>query len=93
MSGTTDPTTKVVPAQLSFLSIYNPSFARSDETFGDQIVFWHSKDSKSKRKIIGKDVGRDEHKESDDRQRQIGLARGMVALAGYGNRTFMDPRA
>ena len=37
MSSTEVP--RVVPAQLSFLAIYNPALGDSDETFHKQIVF------------------------------------------------------
>src|SRR4051812_33161965 len=33
----------VVPAQLAFLAIYNPTLGPTDETFADQLVFWYSR--------------------------------------------------
>ncbi len=32
----------VVPAHLSYLAIYNPTLGPTDETVGDQIVFYYS---------------------------------------------------
>lgn len=34
---------RVVPAHLSYLAIYNPSLGPTDETLGDQIVFYYSR--------------------------------------------------
>ncbi len=36
-------TSRVVPAQLSYLAIYNPSLGPTDETVRDQIVFYYSR--------------------------------------------------
>ena len=33
----------VVPAQLAFLAIYNPTLGPTDDTFADQLVFWYSR--------------------------------------------------
>ena len=61
---------RVVPAHVSFLAIYNPSLSTSDETLRDQIVFYYgaeeqrrsegSKPLRSARKNV------DTHKESED---------------------------
>lgn len=34
---------RVIPARLSYLAIYNPSLGPTDETVGDQIVFYYSR--------------------------------------------------
>ncbi|KAF2662295.1 hypothetical protein K491DRAFT_585554 [Lophiostoma macrostomum CBS 122681] len=81
MSSMTIP--KVVPAQLSFLAVYNPSLGTSDETFHNQIVFYYSKAAKARAKIDGSNT----HEESELREqeneklRQVGLAQGMVGFA------------
>jgi hypothetical protein len=48
MSSTAIP--KVVPAQLSFLAVYNPSLGVRDETFHQQVVFYYSKAAKARSK-------------------------------------------
>lgn len=80
-------TTTVVPAQLGFLAIYNPSLGTTDETMEDQIVYYssvlHPSSSSRKQRRSGgatttaeqPDGGREDRNE---RLRQIGLAQGMV---------------
>ncbi|KAK5138304.1 hypothetical protein LTR08_003365 [Meristemomyces frigidus] len=89
------PSTRVVPAQLAFLAIYNPSLGPTDETFADQCVFWYSRAAqearaaakKTKRSdAAGGDAAREEENE---KLRQIGLAQGMVDFA----RSFSDGEA
>lgn len=82
---------KVIPAQLSFLSIFNPSLGKTDETFGDQILFYYSravKESKAASKANGAaETSEAELREQEnERLRQIGLAQGMVDFA----RTFAN---
>ena len=86
MSSTIWPT-KVTPAQLSFLAIYNPSLGPTDETFADQCVFWYSRPA-VKPKAGSKRHGRSETADGDaareaenEKLRQIGLAQGMVDFA------------
>ncbi|KAJ5084388.1 hypothetical protein NUU61_008967, partial [Penicillium alfredii] len=74
----------VVPAQLSFLAIYNPTLGPTDETLEDQIVFYTSRsnrlqdvDESTTEEEVGKTVGH----EKNERLRQIGLAQGMVSFA------------
>lgn len=83
MSSTSVP--KVIPAQLSFLAIYNPSLGTSDETFHDQIVFYYSKAAKARSKIDGKNpqAERDLREQENEKLRQVGLAQGMVGFARY----------
>ncbi|KAE8147288.1 hypothetical protein BDV25DRAFT_160682 [Aspergillus avenaceus] len=73
----------VVPAQLSFLTIYNPLLGPTDETLHDQIVFYTSRSDRVRRgessatEGNGKEIGDEWNK----RLRQIGLAQGMVSFA------------
>jgi First Longin domain of INTU, CCZ1 and HPS4 len=82
---------KVVPAQLGFLAIYNPSLGTTDETIENQIVYYSSSDlpHRSRQRALQKpddDALREEHNEQ---LRQIGLAQGMVEFG----RSFSDGRA
>lgn len=74
----------VIPAQLSYLAIYNPSLGPTDETIADQIVFYTSKSSYARR-IDGSTAEGEANKcledEENERLRQIGLAQGMVNFA------------
>ena len=83
MSGTAKITNTVVPAQLSFLAIYNPSLGNNDEAIYDQVVYYHSsKATKARRRTITAAESSEESKEErNERLRQIGLAQGMVDFA------------
>lgn len=83
MSSTAVP--KVVPAQLSFLAIYNPALGDSDETFHTQIVFYYSKAAKARSKIDGKNTQTEQglRERENEKLRQVGLAQGMVGFARY----------
>ncbi|CAI7614690.1 unnamed protein product [Penicillium glandicola] len=74
----------VVPAQLSYLAIYNPTLGPTDETIADQIVFYTSKSSHARR-IDGSTAEGEGNKcledEENERLRQIGLAQGIVNFA------------
>lgn len=85
MSNTEEPLTKAVPAQLAFLTIYNPSLGTNDETLDDQIVYYTSKYAR------GKGHRREELSSEDrnERLRQIGLAQGMVDFG----KNFSDGRS
>ena len=81
---------KVVPAQLSFLAIYNPAFGQTDETAHDQIFYYFAKRDLDKQRKhgdaqAGRSKGASEDESVDDahneRLRQVGLARGMVEFA------------
>ncbi|EXJ86200.1 hypothetical protein A1O1_06570 [Capronia coronata CBS 617.96] len=100
MSSYNSHSSRIVPAHVSYLAIYNPSLGSTDETVGDQIVFYHSakleaeherrskqrvSSSKSQHGTPGKeqeqpDAAPETHQESEqyERQRQVGLAQGMV---------------
>lgn len=73
---------RVVPAQLDFLAIYNPSLSTSDETLKDQIVYYFSRRGRRQdRHPKQKDNATAVEEEQGDRLRQIGLAQGMVSFA------------
>ncbi len=86
---TTQWPNKVVPAQLSFLTIYCPALGTSDETFQDQLVFYYSRAAQEARGAARKDVrsvpagGDALRAEENEKLRQIGLAQGMVDFAKY----------
>lgn len=77
----------ILPAQLSFLAIYNPTLGPTEETFADQLVFWYSrKANEARRAEKSSDAGSEakrkaaEREEEHERLRQIGLAQGMVGF-------------
>lgn len=76
----------VIPAQLSFLAIYNPTLGSTDETIENQIVFYTSK-ADNIRRTESSATEEHEYKPSEDdrneRLRQIGLAQGMVSFARW----------
>lgn len=87
MSASTSSATGVQPAQLAFLSIYNPSLGPTDETFDQQVVFYHSRTAREARIAIRKNArseaagGDALRAEENEKLRQIGLAQGMVDFA------------
>jgi hypothetical protein len=89
----TAPPRKVVPAQLGFLAIYNPSLGTTDETIEDQIVYYSSAESRlrgSQRNASDTKAIRDSLREENNEQlRQIGLAQGMVEFG----RSFSDGKS
>ncbi|KAJ5550625.1 hypothetical protein N7535_001430 [Penicillium sp. DV-2018c] len=74
----------VIPAQLSYLAIYNPTLGPTDETIADQIVF-HTSRSSHERSINDSTAEESANKSLEDEEhqklRQIGLAQGMVNFA------------
>ncbi|CAD6582292.1 MAG: hypothetical protein ASARMPREDX12_000895 [Alectoria sarmentosa] len=78
-----DPIAGVVPASLSFLAIYNPSLSKSDDTFHEQIVYYYSRANNARRSSKANDSvdGEDTREERNEKERQIGLAQGMVEFA------------
>ncbi|PVH80584.1 hypothetical protein DL98DRAFT_491007 [Cadophora sp. DSE1049] len=83
--------TRVIPAQLGFLAIYNPSLGTTDETIEDQIVYYSTpglpeRSAKKGKKGVLDDTAREENNEQ---LRQIGLAQGMVEFG----RSFSDGTA
>lgn len=86
----------IIPAQLGFLAIYNPSLGATDETVDDQIVYYASASthasSKRRRHRSAKDARPTDAADNDDRNerlRQIGLAQGMVEFG----RSFSSGKA
>jgi hypothetical protein len=85
---------RVVPAQLGFLAVYNPSLGTTDETLEDQIVYYSSLDARerphqrasSKTQEAIHDAIREQ---KNEQLRQIGLAQGMVEFG----RSFSDGSA
>lgn len=87
----------IVPAQLSFLAIYNPSLGPTEETFRDQLLFYYSRtaaEAKTEQKKNGKTLrsgtvaGAGEPREQENEKeheneklRHIGLAQGVVDFA------------
>ena len=83
----------ILPAQLAFLTIYNPSLGQSDDTLDDQVLYYYSsKSSRSQRQRNAVDKGSDQRQNEDrnERLRQIGLAQGMVEFAKYEHQTCTD---
>ncbi|CAN8105863.1 unnamed protein product [Discula destructiva] len=80
----------IVPAQVGFLAIFNPSLSHSDETLDDQIVYYSSVDSGSHKRRRATASARHDptatptknlsQAERNERLRQIGLAQGMVSF-------------
>ncbi|KAI1085277.1 hypothetical protein F5B20DRAFT_137790 [Whalleya microplaca] len=84
------PPATVVPAQLGFLAIFNPSLGATDDTIDDQIVYYASVSTntqQSRRKqqrhhrSRGKPTENISQDERNERLRQIGLAQGMVEFS------------
>lgn len=77
----------VIPAQLSFLAIFNPSLGKTDETLHEQIVFYSSKLSRTRPSRSGRRDQDTDDKEclenENEKLRQVGLAQGMVSFAKW----------
>ncbi|KAK1700276.1 hypothetical protein BDP55DRAFT_625868 [Colletotrichum godetiae] len=74
----------IVPAQLGFLAIFNPSLGHSDETLDDQIVYYSSVSTqrhKKRHRSRTKPTENVSQEERNERLRQIGLAQGMVEFS------------
>ncbi|KAL6863955.1 hypothetical protein J3F83DRAFT_180014 [Trichoderma novae-zelandiae] len=76
------PTGGIVPAQLGFLAVYNPSLGQTDETIDDQVVYYASVSTQSsgrrRRRARTRPTDGLSQEERHERLRQIGLAQGMV---------------
>lgn len=82
----------IVPAQVGFLAIFNPSLGNTDETLDDQIVYYSSVDTqtqKRKRHRKARPTENVSQAERNERLRQIGLAQGMVSFS----KDFSDDKA
>ncbi|KAK1593330.1 uncharacterized protein LY79DRAFT_184378 [Colletotrichum navitas] len=74
----------IVPAQLGFLAIFNPSLGHTDETLDDQIVYYASVSTqrqKRRHRSRTKPTENISQEERNERLRQIGLAQGMVEFS------------
>lgn len=74
----------IIPAQLGFLAIFNPSLSTADDTLDDQIVYYASVNTQSQRKrhhSRAKPTQSISPEERNERLRQIGLAQGMVEFS------------
>ncbi|PSR97046.1 hypothetical protein BD289DRAFT_480377 [Coniella lustricola] len=79
----------VIPAQVGFLAIFNPSLGNTDDTLDDQIVYYSSVDINpakrrrhvSKQSATAKATENVSHEERNERLRQIGLAQGIVGFS------------
>ena len=94
MSQSANQLRKVVPAQLGFLAIYNPSLGTTDETLENQIVYYSSKQSHKDgaRLRVHRDTKSTQdalREQNNERLRQIGLAQGMVEFG----RSFSDGKS
>jgi hypothetical protein len=84
---------KVVPAQLSFLAVYNPALGTSDETFHQQIVFYYCKAAKARSRLANGDTRAEQElrEQENEKLRQVGLAQGMVGFAkSFSNGAAVD---
>ncbi|KAI3322574.1 hypothetical protein HD806DRAFT_130172 [Xylariaceae sp. AK1471] len=86
--------TTIVPAQLGFLTIFNPSLGTTDETIDEQIVYYASVNTQSQKRRYrsrGKPTADISQEERNERLRQIGLAQGMVEFSrGFANGEPVD---
>jgi hypothetical protein len=75
----------VIPAQLSFLAIYNPQLGTTDETIREQVVFYTSRSELSRRQdsLAATNERQEDNGIWNERLRQIGLAQGMVSFARW----------
>ncbi|PWY76224.1 hypothetical protein BO70DRAFT_380982 [Aspergillus heteromorphus CBS 117.55] len=75
--------TSVIPAQLSYLAIYNPRLGPTDESLPDQVVFYTSRSARLRRRegSVTEDGDAASKDEWNERLRQIGLAQGMIGFA------------
>jgi hypothetical protein len=80
---------KVVPAQLGFLAIYNPSLGTTDETLNDQIVYYSSAEKRRSKRRKAKDAPDATKEQENERLRHIGLAQGMVEFG----KTFAEGKS
>ncbi|KAH7325899.1 hypothetical protein B0I35DRAFT_121251 [Stachybotrys elegans] len=85
----------IVPAQLGFLAIFNPSLGHTDETIDDQIVYYASVTTQAsprrRRRMHGRPTDKISQEERHERLRQIGLAQGMANFSrGFSNGAPVD---
>ncbi|KAI9829347.1 MAG: hypothetical protein M1826_005667 [Phylliscum demangeonii] len=74
--------TALIPAQLSYLAIFNPSLGQTDDTLHDQIVYYSNTDRLwGKARPATGPRHAEHHDDRNERLRQIGLAQGMAEFA------------
>lgn len=75
--------TGVIPASLSFLTIYNPNLSINDENLHEQIVYYYSGsgEARESHSDLGNVQSENSREELNERLRQIGLAQGMIEFA------------
>ncbi|GFP56900.1 vacuolar fusion protein CCZ1 homolog [Trichoderma asperellum] len=88
-------TSGIVPAQLGFLALFNPSLGQTDETVDDQIVYYASvstqSSSRRRRRARTRPTDGISQEERHERLRQIGLAQGMVNFGrGFSDGAAVD---
>lgn len=91
-SAAADSPAAIVPAQVGFLAIFNPSLGNTDETLDDQIVYYSSVDTQTQKRRRHRKARPTENvsqAERNERLRQIGLAQGMVSFS----KDFSDDQA
>jgi hypothetical protein len=71
----------VIPAQLAYLAIYNPTLGPTDETIADQILFYTSQASRERENSGYKAEDEEIRDLENEKLRQIGLAQGLVNFA------------
>ncbi|KAI1004814.1 hypothetical protein K3495_g3402 [Podosphaera aphanis] len=84
MSLPTNTSQEVIPAQLGYLAIYNPTLGSNDESLADQIVYYFSsKYPKIRTRSSGKSATQSSTRRlrTNEQLRQIGLSQGMIEFA------------
>lgn len=75
---------QVVPAQVDFLALYNPSLSTSDHDLLEQIIYYYDRTSQRHgggQKEPDQEDESSQEQEQNKRLRKIGLAQGMVEFA------------
>jgi hypothetical protein len=96
MTSTTAPAPgSIVPAQLGFLAVFNPSLGNTDDTIEDQIVYYASETTQSsgkrRRRTHRRPTDAISQEERYERLRQIGLAQGMINFSrGFADGASLD---
>lgn len=80
----------IIPAQLSYLTIYNPTLGPTDETFQQQLVFYYSRTEAESKLAARRGVAQHSKEDTDERLRRIGIAQGLVEFARYGTKSHKD---
>lgn len=89
MSASDELLHKVIPAQLGFFAIYNPSLGTTDDTFENQVVYYSSQAERNRSRKHGAPNADILREENNEQLRQIGLAQGMVEFG----RSFSDGKS